>query len=134
MSNANGMGKYRTRISIAKENRIWDLRCQGYNYEQIACIVNIGKSSSNAVLRRVRRRPPVSVDPIRRGRIRGFLNDCQIHEIRLRRLRGETCWNIAKDFNLHQSTISRIALYPELCMDDTYPGYAFDFSNRLVSF
>lgn len=130
------MASKRARISIPKEDRIWDLRCQGYDYDSIARIANVPLGSTCRVIQRVRRRPPLAKDPIKRGRKAGFLSDRQVHEIRLRYSRGETQLSIAKDFQLHESSISKICLqktYSEPCYDDTGNGYPFSFVNRLVA-
>lgn len=86
-------------------------------------------------MRRVRRRPPLEKDPIKRGRYSGFLSDSQITEIRIRRASGEKLMTIAKDFCLEVSSICKIALsrtYAEPCADETCTGYQFDFANRLM--
>ena len=130
------MASKRNRISIPKEDRIWDLRCQGYDYDSIARIANIPLGSTCRVIQRVRQRPPLSKDPIKRGRKSGFLSDRQVHEIRLRWRCGETQLSIAKEFGLHESSINKICsqkTYCEPCNDDTCDGYPFTFTNRLVA-
>lgn len=129
------MRRPRTNISIPKEDRIWDLRCQGYDYDSIARITNVSLSSPGKVIRRVRRRPPFELDPIKRGRKIGFLSDSQIAEIRYRRSIGHTLEQIAKDYDLHFTSISKIAnmqSYRKPCDDGTSSGYPFSFSNRLT--
>lgn len=129
------MRKPRSRISIPKEDRIWNLRCQGYDYDSIARITNVASGTPGAVLKRVRRRPPLHKDPVKRGRKRGFLSDRQIHEIRLRYKLGEKQTEIAKEFGLDATAISKICChktYLEPCDDDTVDGYRFNFNNRLV--
>jgi DNA-binding CsgD family transcriptional regulator len=130
------MTRHRSRISIPKEDRIWDLRCQGYDYDSIARIVNISRGAPSKVIRRVRQRPPMSKDPIKRGRKAGFLSDHQINQIRLRHKLGETYACIAKDFNLHETAIGKICrqvTYSDNCNDETLSGYSYDFSNRLTA-
>lgn len=126
----------RTRISTAKEDRIWNLRCMGYRYESIAMIVNVSASSPGKVIGRVRRRPPLDKDPIKRGRKRGFFTDQQIAEIRQRRAFGHTYATIAKDFYVHESVIGKICrheYYIEPNEDSSLDGFRYDFSNRLMS-
>jgi DNA invertase Pin-like site-specific DNA recombinase len=75
-------------------------------------------------------------DPIRRGRLRGFLSDRQIHEIRLRKKLGETYRSIAKDFGIDQTCIGKICreeTYINPCQDNTFSGYPYNFSNRLTA-
>jgi DNA invertase Pin-like site-specific DNA recombinase len=130
------MRRARSRISIPKEDRIWSLRCQGYDYDTIARIVNTSKTTPGKVLRRVMRRPPLDKDPVKRGRYRGFLSDQQIHEIRLRKQLGETYRSIAKDFGIGETCIGKICrqqTYINPCKDDTFSGYPYDFSNRLTA-
>ena len=130
----SNMRRPRGRVSIPKEDRIWSLRCQGYDYESIARITNVSASTPGKVIQRVRRRPPYEVDPIRRGRGRGFLSDLQIHEIRLRHARGETLFNISKDFEMHETAIGRICRhqsYVNRCEDESYERYGYSFANRL---
>jgi DNA-binding CsgD family transcriptional regulator len=130
------MRRTRSRISIPKEDRIWDLRCQGYDYDSIARIVNTSEGTPGKVLRRVARRPPLEKDPIKRGRYRGFLSDNQINDIRMRKHLGETYLSIAKDFDMHESCIGRICrqeTYANPCEDDTFSGYPYNFSNRLTA-
>jgi hypothetical protein len=74
----------RNRVSIVKEDRIWQLRCQGYDYDSIGSIVNCNPCYMTIVLRRVRRRPPIEVDPVKRGRRSNFLSDNQVEDIRMR--------------------------------------------------
>lgn len=129
------MTRRRRHVSIPKEDRIWDLRCQGYDYDSIARITNVCVTTPGRVIRRVIRRPPLSKDPIKRGRRSGFLSDRQIYEIRLRYRLGETQTSIAKEFGLEPTSISKICCnktYMEPCQDDTIEGYRFNFSNRLI--
>ena len=122
----------RNRVSIVKEDRIWQLRCQGYGYESIGAIVNCKPSYMTVILRRVRNRPPLEEDPIRRGRRRNFLSDDQITEIKQRKARGETLLSIAKDFALTESAIWHITsgrTYKEPAGD---AGYEYNFNNRLM--
>ena len=122
----------RNRVSIVKEDRIWQLRCQGYSYESIGSIVNCNPGYMTIVIRRVRRRPPIEVDPIKRGRHHNFLSDNQVDDIRMRKANGETCLSIGKDYDLSESAIWCIAnhvTYKEPAHDS---GYAYNFSNRLM--
>lgn len=118
----------RHRISVAKENRIWQLREQGYLYDEIARIVNTSPSLTN-VLRRVRNRP--SDDPIRCGRVSAWLSDSQVEDIKRRKAAGETYLTIAKAYNMDPSSVC------DLVKGRTYTqpeaSYPFDFSNRLSS-
>ena len=123
----------RRRISIRKEDRIWDLRCQGYAYDAIARIANVRPSSVTLVLRRVRQRPPLEEDPIRRGRWRGFLDDYQVNDIRFSRARGEKFASIAARYHVTPPAIVAICTgrtyrHPEYAPDE---GYPFSFVNRL---
>lgn len=129
------MARYRGRVSIPKEDRIWSLRCQGYDYDSIARITNVSTSTPGKVIRRVMRRPPMEKDPIKRGRVLGFLSDRQIYEIRLRHKLGEKQADIAKEYDLHVTSINKICLnktYLNQCDDETFSGYPFSFSNRLT--
>ena len=81
-------------------------------------------------------RPPLEKDPIKRGRYRGFLSDSQIHNIRLRHRLGETYRSIAKDFGIDETCIGKICrqeTYAIPCEDNTFSGYPYNFTNRLVS-
>jgi hypothetical protein len=129
------MARRRRNVSIPKEDRIWDLRCQGYDYDSIARITNVCVTTPGRVIRRVRRRPPLSQDPIKRGRRAGFLSDRQICDIRLRYKLGEKQGSLAKEFGMDNTSISKICChrtYVEPCQDDTIEGYKFNFSNRLT--
>jgi hypothetical protein len=122
----------RTRVSIVKEDRIWHLRCQGYDYDSIGSIVNVNPHYMTHVLRRVRQRPPIEVDPIKRGRRSNFLSDSQVEDIRMRRARGETALSISKDYAIGESAICKIAnnvTYKEPAYDS---GYKYSFANRLT--
>jgi hypothetical protein len=84
------------------------------------------------VLRRVRRRPPIELDPIKRGRQRNFLSDMQVQDIRTRKANGETCLSISKDYDLTESAIHKIAAgvtYKEPANDS---DYQYNFGNRLM--
>ena len=120
------------RISIAKENRIWNLRCQGYCYDIIGRLANCNPTSVTEVLRRVRRRPSVKDDPIKRGRHRGFLSDHQINIIRRRREQGETYEAIGKSYQVNGNAIRSIALRLTYKEPEYNVGYSYDFSNRLT--
>ena len=123
----------RTRISIVKEDRIWDLRCQGYCYDSIAQIVNCNPVSITQVIRRVRNRPPYEQDPVRRGRFSSFLSDAQIEDIRTRKANGESASKLAEEYYVTIANIYHITsyrTYKNPCGDG---GYPFAFSNRLMS-
>lgn len=120
----------RGRVSIAKENRIWDLRSQGYDYDTIARIVNISPSLT-PILRRVRRRPPSSVDPVRRGRKRGYLSDDQVLDIKRRYASGQTQFEIGKIYEIEQSSVSLIVNGKTYSRPE-YDGYGYSFTNRLT--
>ncbi len=129
------MARTRGRISIPKEDRIWDLRCQGYDYDTIARIANVSVSTPSRVVRRVMRRPPLHKDPIKRGRKQGFFSDRQIYDIRLRARLGERQNDIAKEFGVDVTSINKICCfrtYLEPCQDETVEGYKFNFGNRLT--
>jgi DNA invertase Pin-like site-specific DNA recombinase len=84
------------------------------------------------VLRRVRRRPPIEKDPIKRGRRSNFLSDNQVEDIRMRKAQGETALSIAKDYHIGESAICKIAnnvTYKEPAYDS---GYKYNFTNRLT--
>lgn len=121
------------RISILKEDRIWTLRSHGYDYDAIARIVNCAPSTMTGVLRRVRRRPPEDVDPVRRGRRRGWLSDSQIADIRQRRSLGETLLSIAKDYYVDSSTIWNICRGRTYSTPESGAPYPFSFANRLAA-
>lgn len=122
----------RTRISIVKENRIWNLRCQGYCYDSIGSIVNCNPTSITRVIKRVRNRPPVEQDPIRRGRLHSFLSDEQVEDIRTRKANGESAVKLADDYTVTIGAIYHITTYrtyKEPCGDG---GYTYNFRNRLM--
>ena len=118
----------RKRISVRKEDRIWDLRCQGYDYESIARIVNTS-ASLTGVIRRVRRRP----EPGIHNRKRWFLDDSQIDMIRLRRVRGESLASLSKAYGVSMSAISNICTGRTYAEPEYENGYRFNFNNRLVN-
>jgi transcriptional regulator len=121
----------RSRISLAKEDRIWTLRVQGYDYDSIARIVNIRTRSLTPVIRRVRRRPTGSDLP-RAGRGHSFLSDQQVDTIRQRIAVGEKQHEVAKDFGISASAVNAI-WRNRTYVEPEYPnGYRFDFSNRLM--
>lgn len=121
----------RSRISLAKEDRIWDLRVQGYDYDSIARIVNIRTRSLTPVIRRVRRRPKDG-DGVRMGRGHSFLSDHQVDTIRRRIAVGEKQHKVAKDFGVSASAVNAI-WRGRSYVEPEYPnGYRFDFSNRLT--
>lgn len=117
----------RSRISIRKEDRIWQLRCQGYDYDSIARIVNTS-ASLTGVIRRVRRRPEPGVH----NRKCGFLDDSQIDTIRMRRSQGESLRSLSKVYGISVSAICNICTGRSY-VEPEYPnGYKFNFTNRLV--
>jgi len=129
------MTRVRGRVSIPKEDRIWSLRCQGYDMDSIARITNVSPGTPSVVIRRVRRRPPIELDPIKRGRRAGFLSDAQIDEIRFRNRMGETQLSISKDFDIDVTSINKICTgktYAKPCDDETTGNrYPYSFVNRL---
>lgn len=122
----------RARISLIREDRIWDLRVQGYDYDSIGRITNTNPGTVATVVHRVRRRPPIEVDPIRRGRRSGWMSDAQIEDIRTRRATGETLFSISKSYHVDANTIGAI------CRGKTYvtpeQAYPWSFENRLRGF
>lgn len=118
----------RNRISVAKENRIWHLREQGYLYDEIARIVNTSPNLT-CVLRRVRNRP--ADDPIRCGRVRDWLSDSQVEDIKRRKAAGETYLSISKVYNMDPTSVCDIVKGRTYTRPET--PYPFDFSNRLSS-
>ena len=122
----------RSRISLAKEDRIWTLRVQGYDYDSIAKIVNIRSRSLTPVIRRVRRRPKNWNTSPRAGRGHSFLSDQQVDTIRRRIAGGEKQHKVAKDFGMSTSSVNAI-WRNRTYVEPEYPnGYRFDFSNRLT--
>ena len=122
----------KSRISVLKEDQIWALRCKGYRYDLIASIVNCSPVSMTQVLRRVRQRPPVKEDPIRRGRYRGYLSDAQVSDIRNRAKYKESIGFIARAYDMTPAAISAIVnyrTYKEPCRDDVFIP---NFTNRLM--
>lgn len=121
----------RGRISIVKEDRIIALRKQGYDYDTIARIVNCKPGSCSVVLRRWIRRPPENVDPIKRGRKRGFLSDDQIEYIRNQYKNGVTQLTLAKQFKIDSTAISAICTHRTYQNPSGDGGYVYNFTNRL---
>jgi hypothetical protein len=122
----------KSRISILKEDQIWDLRCKGYRYDLIASIVNCSPISMTKVIRRVRQRPPLKEDPIKRGRYRGFLSDAQVNDIRARAKYNESIGFIARAYDMTPAAIYAIVTYrsyKEPCQDNVYIP---NFKNRLM--
>jgi hypothetical protein len=122
----------KSRISLVKEDEIWNLRCQGHRYELISNLVNCSPSSINLVIKRVRRRPPIKEDPIRRGRYRGFLSDAQVNDIRNRAKHKESIQFISRAYDMTPAAIYAIITYrsyKEPCMDETFTS---NFNNRLM--
>ena len=120
------------RISILKEDRIWQLRTQGYCYDTIAQIVNCKPGSVPAALKRTRQRPPLVQDPVKRGRVRGFLSDDQISDIRRRKELGETLHSIAGDYHIEISSVWCIVTHKTYKEPSGDSGYPFKFGNRLM--
>ena len=122
----------KSRISVLKEDQIWELRCKGYRYDLIASIVNCSPISMTKVIRRVRQRPPLKEDPIKRGRYRGFLSDAQVNDIRARAKYNESIGFIARAYDMTPAAIYAIVTYrsyKEPCQDDVYIP---NFKNRLM--
>ena len=122
----------KSRISVLKEDQIWELRCQGMRYELIADIVKCSPVSMTKVIRRVRQRPPLKEDPIKRGRYRGFLSDAQVNDIRARAKYNESIGFIARAYDMTPAAIYAIVTYrsyKEACQDDVYIP---NFKNRLM--
>jgi len=122
----------RRRISVLREDRIWQLRCQGYSYDAIGSIVDVNPSSLTLVLRRVRRRPPYEQDPVRRGRRHSFLSDFQVQEIRRRRAGGERLETIAKDYRIGVPAVCKIARNATYATPEA-GDYPRSFANRLTA-
>lgn len=123
----------RIRISLLKEDRIFRLRSQGYCYDAIARIVNVAPNSITAVIRRVRKRPPAHIDPIRRGRRRSWLSDAQLDDIRYRRMRGETLLSLGRRYHLSESAICSICKGRYHKVNEDAKPYPFSFVNRLAA-
>lgn len=120
------------RYSLLKEDRIAQLYSQGYNIDIIARIVNGTPGGCRFALRR-RRRRWMHPEGVRRGRYANFLSDAQIDDIRSSYAAGETQESIAQRYELHQPAISYIVNNKSYKESEDAGGYAFDFSNRLVS-
>lgn len=122
----------RQRISLAKEKRIWQLRCQGYDLETLGRIVNAPPGTCAQAVYRARLHWRHQGDP-RLGRKRGWLSDLDVQDIRARRGLGEPLARIAKAYCISPQTVSRIAkgkAYQKPCGDQ---GYSYSFANRLVT-
>lgn len=120
----------RGRISLVKEDRIWQLREQGYCYDSIARIVNCSPGLT-FVIRRIRNRPPKHIDPIKRGRCRNWLSDAQVDDIRRRNQQGETYLSIAKSYDMSEKSIGFICRYKSYKEPES--KYPFQFPNRLMT-
>lgn len=119
----------RQRVSLVKEDRIWDLFHQGYSNEAIAAIVNTKLPNVAKALIRVRRRWMYGDDP-RKGRYKNFLSDAEVEEIRRLRASGMKLHQIGKMFyGLDSMSIGRICRYEtyKLPSDD---GSMYDYSSR----
>jgi transposase len=93
------------RISILKENRIYDLYVrQGYHAETVARICNCSRWSIYIAIRRYRRRF-LHDSKLRCGRAHSWLSDDQILDIRKRRAQGERLRTIAEDYEMSTSGI-----------------------------
>lgn len=120
----------RGRISIPKENRIWNLREQGYDYDSIARIVNTKPGSIHRAIYRVSTRWKF---PNQRyfNRKRGFFSDDQINDIKMLYDKGWSIADISKEYEVSYQCIHAI------CNNRSYTtpeeGYEFTFVNRLVS-
>lgn len=118
------------RISLAKELRIKQLADQGYNAETIAAICNVRNSGTvSFVIRRARRHWLYPNDPLK-GRVRNFLSDNDIEDIRARRAQGEACQSIADDYHIGLDSVSKIALGITYRNDEI--GFPFDFAPKLA--
>ena len=115
----------RNRISVTKENRIWEMRCQGYTYAQISEALGTSPHLTR-VLRRIRRRPSKASDPVRRGRRRWFLDDRQVGDIRRRVRASESVTEVSQEYWLSGTSIRNIA------RGKTYTRPEYGFKNRLV--
>jgi hypothetical protein len=125
----------RRRVSIRTENRIWDLRSQGYPSEHIGAIVNVSPATISRTIRRVARRPPLELDPIRRGRGHSFLDDDQVSDIRSRWRNGESQFSIGKRYSLSQTSISLICSGKSYSASENQAvvlSFPFSFGNRLM--
>lgn len=121
----------RGRISLAKEVRIWQLRCQGYDLDTLARIVNSKPSTCGVAVSRARRHWMHQDDP-RLGRKSGYLSDQEVASIRQRHAQGARIATLAREYDMAWSTmynICRGTSYREPCGDQ---GYEFSFANRLV--
>jgi hypothetical protein len=122
----------RQRISLVKEKRIWQLRCQGYDLDTLGRIVNAPPRTCAQAVYRARLHWKYQGDP-RLGRKRGWLSDQDVADIRARRNQGETLERIARAYAISAQTVCRITLgkgYQEPCGDQ---GYEYAFANRLIS-
>jgi hypothetical protein len=122
----------RQRISLAMEQRIWQLRCQGYDLDTLGRIVNAHPGTCAHAVYRARLHWKYQGDP-RLGRKRGWLSDQDVANIRARRNQGETLERIARAYDISAQTVGRICLgkgYQEPCGDQ---GYDYSFANRLVT-
>jgi hypothetical protein len=115
----------RNRISVTKENRIWEMRCQGYSYAQISEALGTSPYLTR-VLRRIRRRPSKASDSVRRGRRRWFLDDRQVEDIRRRVKASESVTEVSREYWLSGTSIRNIA------GGKTYTRPEYGFKNRLV--
>jgi DNA-binding CsgD family transcriptional regulator len=121
--------KPRGRISLLKEDRIFELRRQGYDLDTISKIVNASHSATGVAIKRISRRWLYPDDP-HCGRQRGFLSDSQIEEIKALRRQGHTYLTIAKKYKLSEQAVGLI------CRGQTYKEPAdcfnYNFGNRLL--
>jgi hypothetical protein len=116
------------RFSLVKELRIKQLADQGYNYSSIAAICNLKTKGSVAfVIKRARRHWLYPDDPWK-GRVRNFLSDNQVEDIRLRAKRGEHYQSIADDHKISYDCVYKIAVGRSYKSDET--GFPFDFEPK----
>jgi transposase len=93
------------RISVIKENRIYDLYIrQGYPAAAVANICNCSQRSVYQAVRRVRQRWQHQ-STLRCGRYHSWLSDDQVQDIRYRRSQGERIQSIAEDYEMAYNSI-----------------------------
>lgn len=119
----------RGRISLLKEDRILELRRQGYDLDTISRIVNTSRSAISVAIKRISRRW-LYPDDQHCGRLRGFLSDGQIDEIKTMRKHGYTYLTIARQYGISENAVGMI------CREQTYKEPAdcfnYNFGNRLI--
>jgi hypothetical protein len=124
----------RGRISLAKEKRIWQLRCQGYDLDSLGRIVNSPVSSCGSAIYRASKHWKHADDP-RLGRRAGWLSDLEIQEIRALRQQGWTLAMLSEKYPISASSLCRICLGRtyENPSDDETLGYNYSWGNRLLA-